>query len=980
MADEIEIGSKAIKQVQDLRAELIKLSQEVMNVNKNTINITTPGGLNKSVNDNAKAGVEIDALKAKYVSLSDTIAKKAEQSRLAEIRLQQQREKAFDDYSKKIAKQEQELSKKSAAEEKASQKAIQSAKKQQEAEERQALSRRQAFDKNDKKIQEQAAKELSAYQRIQTSVTLLTKTYNDLAIRKELGNTLTAKEEKQLASLSARINTYQTALKNTDAQIGKNQRNVGNYASGWNALGNSVNQLTRELPAAAVSLNTLFLAWSNNIPIFFDAVKGAKDEIAALRAEGKQTQSLFSRLTGAFFSWGTALSVGVTLLTLFGGKLVETVLGLGNVEAALKKVEAQQKRNNAALEQANKNIDHNLVLEKNRLKELGASDKELAELDKEAAARKLKNFETARDIAKKELDIEINKVLSKRGINAAEFSDEVGLAEKLNQRKLALEKSLGKELVKFTYLARTEKEKADVESLAKTNKKISILEALNDSQIYQKKKEAYSKAANEVLNYGQTVSEINSTVIESNKDAEKAEEERLKAISERQRKELELQLANIDVKLNNEELYYTERLSSLDKDFLKRTEIAKLDYDEEFRLAKGNQDKQKTALINFQLEKLKLIEGYNKQRTELEALDLNAITTFDPDKKSKTDTDPFKYVTESTDRVVKRLKDFGDSSDALKKKIAELRIETQNWLGSFNGEFLQNSGLGSLQTFFDGTFNKLLAGAQNSKEEFAVYFNSIAESAQEAFNFISNASQQNFDSERERLQNQYDIALTYAGENKAAQTKLAEDLEKQKKDIANRENKAKQKQAIFNIAVDTAQAIIGLWAKPGFPAAVPLAIAVGALGAAQIALVASQKIPQYWMGGTHDGGLMMVNDGKGSNFQETIVTPDGKVMKPQGRNVIMDAPKGTEIFTHDQWSEQMNNMLKGNGINWSLPQNNYSGISKDDLEDVMLRTLGSQPKHIQSLTKKGIDDYIDHGGNKTKSASNRGNSIKTRFT
>lgn len=460
----------------------------------------------------------------------------------------------------------------------------------------------------------------------------------------------------------------------------------------------------------------------------------------------------------------------------------------------------------------------------------------------------------------------------------------------------------------------------------------------------------------------------------------KAIEDGLKATAQLRRKELELQLANIDVKLNNEELYYTERLGALDKDFLKRTEIAKLDYDEEFRLAKGNQDKQKTALINFQIEKLKLIENYNKQRTQLEALDLDAITTFDPNKKGKTDTDPFKYVTDSAGRTVKRLQDFADASDALKKKIAELRIETQNWLGSFSGEFLQNSGFGSVQTFFDGTFDKLLEGAKNSKEEFAVYFNAITESAQEAFNFISSASQQNFDSEKERLQNQYDIALTYAGENKAAQEKLATDLEKQKKDIANRENKAKQKQAIFNIAIDTAQGIISALAST--PPNVPLSIFIGALGAAQIALVASQKIPQYWMGGTHDGGLMMVNDGSGSNFRETIVTPDGNIHKPQGKNVLMNAPAGTEIFTHDQWNDQMNNMLKGNGINWNMPVNNnsYSGLSKDDMREVMLESIGEQSQHHTIFDANGVVSYINKKGNITKSSSNRGNSIKTRFT
>jgi chromosome segregation ATPase len=61
-------------------------------------------------------------------------------------------------------------------------------------------------------------------------------------------------------------------LQRIDASVGKYNRNVGNYASGWNGLANSVNQLTREAPAFANSLNTGFMALSNNIPILADEI------------------------------------------------------------------------------------------------------------------------------------------------------------------------------------------------------------------------------------------------------------------------------------------------------------------------------------------------------------------------------------------------------------------------------------------------------------------------------------------------------------------------------------------------------------------------------------------------------------------------------------------------------------------------------------------------------------------------------------
>jgi hypothetical protein len=295
----------------------------------------------------------------------------------------------------------------------------------------------------------------------------------------------------------------------------------------------------------------------------------------------------------------------------------------------------------------------------------------------------------------------------------------------------------------------------------------------------------------------------------------------------------------------------------------------------------------------------------------------------------------------------------------------------KDYLSSFTNEFAQNSG-------FTETFKLMNGEIEGFGTNWQVTATAIAESAQEMYNFISNASQQNFDNEKERLQNQYDVAYKFANGNKEAEEKLADDLEAKKKDIANRENKAKQQQAIFNIAIDTAQAILGLWAKPGFPAAIPMAIAVGALGAAQIAIVASQKIPQYWTGGTHDGGLMMVNDGAGSNYRETIVTPDGKVMKPTGRNVLMDAPAGTEIFTHSQWESQLNNMLQGNGINWHNQQQSH-GISKSDLEEVMLRTIGNQPTSYTNFDENGVAKWINKRGNVTRQATNRGNGRGVNF-
>lgn len=884
MADDIEIGSKAIKQIQELRAELIKLSQDVQNVNKNTINIKTPSALGASNNSNAKAISELETLKEKYTSLSDTIARKAEQSRLAEIRLQVAREKAFDSFEKNAQKEEAAL----------------------------------------KKAE-------GAYQRIQNSINLLTKTYNDLAIRKELGNTLTAKEEKQLTALSARINTYQTALKNTDAQIGKNQRNVGNYASGFDSLGNSINQLTREAPAFAVSLNTGFMALSNNIPIFTDEIIKLTNANKELAKSGQPTKSVLGQIATSFFSLQTAISLGVTLLTLYGGKLVEWVSSLTKSDSAIKSLKENQTSLNEAISKGNKD-----------------AAKEISQLDI--------LYRTATNVAlsTEQRQKAVNKLQKEYPSYFANIQDEIILNGKATKSYVAL-----REAIFDSARAKAIQSELEKRAEGRLEKELEIRESIADSENRLAKQRANPKAFlggednAEIFSAEQVTKNLQNNL---NKRKKELEDYRKRSLQED------------DLLLKSKEKF-EKNSAVLESDRIKITEP---------KVKKEKQDKrEKIEALNLEGKAIgTTVEQLDKYISALDTeLILNAgnetaykniKTALEQVKKAKND-----LITGNGEIISSaNIRQVSTDVEVLKTKLSELQ---KQYLESFSAEFFQNSG-------FSETFRMLNKDIDGFGENFSVTFNAIAESAQEAFNFISNASQQNFDAERERLQNQYDVSLAFAGENKAAQEKLAEDLEKQKKDIANRENKAKQKQAIFNIGIDLAQAIVGLWAKPGFPAAIPLVATVAALGAAQIALVASQKIPQYWMGGTHEGGLMMVNDGSGPNFKETIVTPDGNIHKPEGKNVIMNAPKGTEIFTHDQWNEQMNGMLKGNGINWNFPQRQSSGITKEDMKSAMLEAIGEQPQYHSNFDANGAVSYIVKKGNITRSASNRGNSIKTRFT
>jgi hypothetical protein len=177
----------------------------------------------------------------------------------------------------------------------------------------------------------------SAYSRVNSWLGKLRNEYRDLAIKLELTGKLTDAEIKRMINIEGRMQSYDNALKKVDASMGNHQRNVGNYAMAYNGLGNSVNQLTREMPAFANSVGTGFMAISNNLPIFFDEITKIKNANKELIAQGQPVKSVFSQIGASIFSVGTLLSVGVTLLTVYGSKIVEWVSNLGGANDKLEK-------------------------------------------------------------------------------------------------------------------------------------------------------------------------------------------------------------------------------------------------------------------------------------------------------------------------------------------------------------------------------------------------------------------------------------------------------------------------------------------------------------------------------------------------------------------------------------------------------------------------------------------------------------------
>lgn len=125
--------------------------------------------------------------------------------------------------------------------------------------------------------------------------------------------------------LQENINKVTKEIKDAEFATQRFYRNVGNYP---NQLGFSVQQIARELPSLTMGANQFFLAISNNLPILADNIKLARQEYAEAIAQGQQATPVWKQLLSSIVSWQTLLTVGITLLTVYGKDIVEFVGGL----------------------------------------------------------------------------------------------------------------------------------------------------------------------------------------------------------------------------------------------------------------------------------------------------------------------------------------------------------------------------------------------------------------------------------------------------------------------------------------------------------------------------------------------------------------------------------------------------------------------------------------------------------------------------
>ena len=792
-------------------------------------------------------------------------------------------------------------------------------------------------------------------------------------------------------------------LKDIDAQMGNYQRNVGNYASGWNGLNVSIQQIARELPALSVGANTFFLAISNNLPMFVDELKKARVEYELLKKSGQTATPVFKQVLGSLFSWQTALVVGITLLSSYGGEITKWI---GSLFDARKEIDylkqIQEDLNKAQKEGVEKAQDEAVKLDilykaaVNLNKPMGERKKAVEELKKQYPSY-FKNISDENILAGKAADSYqrlSNAILASAKARAVQDR----LVEQAKQ-KLDLEDQLAEKEEKRAKLeSARDKMKAQYESsqgaamdtardmYGKLNKQVEDLDKEIGSllnQLYQADKaskeiassinigdvtfdpHSADKASDDLMQYMKGIrskmADLSVSLIEDEHQRNIAAIEKgyndqiaaIKGYSEEENKLREMLAQERMQKIAKENEEYTKKLAEADE---KRIEEKKKHTDEILRLEEeqsslriaatstGYKELENIVTANF-AKGLMSRKEYDEAMRELERKAANEQLQIQIDAAEKmieiaeasgvVSNLQIEILRESI-RTMKAEIGSINADDQLEKAEEQQEITRRNFeaLKGYSSELKDlasdidspfagifegmDKGFSIISDKISGVWNELTDGEKIKKttEMWGAMVNGIGSmissiyerqiEAVEAEQDMNEKAGEEEISRIEALEERGAITTEEAEARKrAAEDKTAQknaELEKKKAALRTKQAKFEKATSIAEAAIQIAGGILQTIKQLGFPAAIPMIAALGAMGAIQLATIIATPIPKYAKGtDSHKGGLAIVGDG---GVPETVITDNGAYITPSVPTLV-DIPRGAKVIPYAVDMERM---------------------------------------------------------------------------
>jgi hypothetical protein len=739
------------------------------------------------------------------------------------------------------------------------------------------------------------------------------------------------KEERENSEVGGKLvkdmNDLNEELLQAEKEYGTHTRNVGNYAGALTDLKAEIKSLKGEMAGLdagseeyqklanrAGELNdklievnentkantggTGFEKMSNNLGLVQNDLMNL--DFAGVSEKMKQMAVIsksmtFTEVLGGIKNMGSALlSLGKAILTNPLFLMVGAIVAIG-----------------AALKMWNDSVNQNAVkAQQNHTKSIEDTIASLKKLDE--------NIKEIDDLYIRQAELQGKSTKEIGDMRIKALKDENKRELKIREENYKLLKSLGKEL-----RLSDSKENSDA-----IKEKIKATQDAN-AEIFQNDLTFGTRLYNLQLEINNQIADENQANIDKIKSQnETAYNERL-ALA---RKIRDIQLSELDLSLQNERAVIEANYKFLedsaqgnaqhlldiernknndlkvidDKEKQQRLDRIKEDFDRQVTDAKGNKTLI-TEINKLREEELEAIDiEYKNKANERQTAYNNKLKEL-----NKTRTENERKTAEETELIdaeLFALKTKGTDQEiyatlnlyAIKKKQIEeagkREIELTNAVGKEKERIEKETQL-KLQQLKDATFNKSVDQAKKEteltkeeKKNLAInIINSATQLADSLMQISRNQIQQEmneekdkFDAKQKALQDQLDQGIISQANFDSQMSALNSDYQAKEKELkmkAFNSNKASQ---LINATIATA---VGVATALGTPLIGPILAGIaGALGAAQIAIIASQPTPKFAKGGILNGN---------SHANGGIPTPYGEL---EGGEAVINK-RSTQLFT-----------------------------------------------------------------------------------
>lgn len=810
----------------------------------------------------------------------------------------------------------------------------------------------------------------SFYQKQNVILNRLTRRRQDLLLKQKLGFDLTRKETKELQKLTSAQTKLSKAFKESDAQVGRNFRNVGNYKSALAGLKNIAGGLiagfgvveglrmsfnfakeARELAIQAKGVEFAFeRLGKRGVEAFDNIKKSTRGTISDLDIKTalvdfdnfnislEETDTLFEFL--AVRAAQTGKSVEELQSSLVEGLSKESKLRIDNLGISTAELNAELEKTPNFVE-AVANIAKREITEAGDILDSAANSQAKWNAD-------LKNFKllVGNDVVAsfsdamytlgsnvlrlitptKTLVTEIQKEQTELNLLVNQITD-------VNIENEKREELIGKLRAQYpSFLKFLDQEKTDNESLS------SALDEVNQLYIKRIALQTQQEAIQELLDKsGRETYKLATSQIKVDRELAKINSGILKSGLELTNTTYQERIDKVTKALEADAKFTTNQKTGVRVALNEEAKaLQKLDQ----LLGKTTSTKIRQTRVNSELTEQQKLMAELEENLGFTMEEINKILENNTAEKEK-NKDADEEIVKSREKLVTVFDQLKTSAEQLKREIGKMFVEGKIDAVEYEKRLSEvdqaiediTEGLKAVKNlpnplesittpsnqealnYLKGELAEIEEQMKNFGETGELSFEQIFDKGMQIFGQLGDLASVFFDRNIQKIDDQINKNDEYYSnildnEELTLKQRAAIEAEQERKrlELEKKKREEQRKQAIvakaFNatmVIASTAKAVIAALEPPpvglGPVAGVPLAAATGIFGAAQLATILAQPIPQFREGhleGTHEG-IAMINDAPGTKFREIVERKDGSLQMYGGRNQLIGMEKGDKV-------------------------------------------------------------------------------------